>query len=198
MYPRAVMNLISHLSRLPGLGPKSAERLALHMVRAPSNEVLGLAKAVARLKDEVCTCSSCHNLADRDPCSICGDPDRDESVLCVVETPADLAALEAAGCYRGKYYVLYGALSPMEGMGPDELKPGDLLRRVRDRKVREVVIATNPTTEGEATADMLARLLERAEVQVTRLGYGMPVGGDLKYMDGLTLSRSLESRRKID
>jgi recombination protein RecR len=168
------------------------------MVRSPSNEVLALAKAVARLKDEVCTCSYCHNLADRDPCSICGDLNRDDAVLCVVETPADLAALEAAGCYKGKYYVLYGALSPLEGMGPEELKPGEFFKRVRNGKVKEVVIATNPTTEGEATADMLARLLEKTEVRVTRLGYGMPVGGDLKYMDGLTLSRSLESRRKID
>jgi recombination protein RecR len=198
MYPRAVEGLIAALGRLPGVGRKTAERLALHLVRAPAEEAKSLAQALVRVKDEVATCSLCRNLADRDPCALCADPARDDSLLCVVTSPTDLAALEAAGAYRGRYYVLAGALAPLEGVGPEELSLGELARRVRRTGVREVIIATNPTVEGEATAELVAGALEPAGVLITRLGYGMPVGGEMRYLDGLTLSRSLESRRKVE
>jgi recombination protein RecR len=144
------------------------------------------------------TCSLCYNLTERDPCPICADPARERSLLCVVETPADLAALEAAGSFKGLYHVLNGALAPLDGVGPDDLRLGQLLARLQKGGVSEVIIATNPNVEGEATADLLAKSLAHSGVAITRLGYGVPVGGDLKYMDGLTLSRSLESRRKLD
>ena len=198
MYPVAVNNLINALARLPGVGRKTAERLALHLVRVPRDQALELASAITRVKDQVRTCSLCRNLADRDPCPLCGDPQRDASLLCVVESPADLAAMEAAGAFRGLYFVLAGALAPLEGMGPSEVGMEQLKRRVAQGQVREVVIATNPTSEGEATADLAARTLEPAGVLITRLGYGMPVGGDLKYMDGVTLTRSLQSRRPLE
>ena len=198
MYPRAVEALIASLCRLPGVGRKTAERLALHLVRAPAEEARGLAAALGAVKEQVRACSLCRNLADRDPCAICADMGRDQSLLCVVESPADLAALEAAGSFRGRYFVLAGALSPLEGVGPDNLHLDQLIKRVKQGGVREVIIATNPTVEGEATADLLARSLESSGVSITRLGYGMPVGGDLKYMDGLTLARSLASRKKVE
>jgi recombination protein RecR len=198
MYPKAVQEAINQIAKLPGLGRKSAERLALHLVRAPEPEVRVLAKSLARLKQEVCTCSQCFNLSDSDPCSICADPARDPGLLCVVESPADLAAMEAAGSFKGRYFVLAGPLSPLEGMGPEQLRLDRLLARARQNQVQEVIIATNPTTEGEATANLLAQALENTSLLVSRLGYGMPVGGDLKYMDGQTLARSLESRRKVD
>lgn len=185
------------LGRLPGVGRKTAERLALHLVRAPEAQARELAQALTRLRQEVRACSSCHNLTDRDPCPICADPARDASTLCVVETPADLAALEETGAYRGLYWVLAGALSPLEGVGPAELSLDGLGARLRGGGVREVIIATNPTVEGEATADLVAEALAGAGVAVSRLGYGVPVGGDLKYMDGVTLSRSLAARNKL-
>lgn len=197
MYPHAVQELITALGRLPGIGRKTAERLALHLVRSHPDETRALARAVANVSQQVRTCGMCRNLADRDPCAICGDPNRDHSKLCVVESPADLAAIEAAGAYRGLYFVLAGAISPMDGVGPDELGVDQLLLRVC-RGVNEVIVATNPTVEGEATADFIGQSLADAGVAVTRLGYGIPVGGDLKYMDGLTLARSLESRKKLD
>lgn len=198
MYPRAVEALIASLSRLPGVGRKTAERLALHLVRAPSEEARGLAAALTAVKEQVRACSLCRNLADRDPCAICADMGRDQGLLCIVESPADLAALETAGSYKGRYFVLAGALSPLDGVGPDSLHLDELVKRVKRGGVREVIIATNPTVEGEATADLLARTLEPTGINITRLGYGMPVGGDLKYMDGLTLARSLASRQKVE
>ncbi len=197
-YPEAVEALIAALSRLPGIGRKTAERLALHLVRAPASQARELAQALTRLGQEVTACSMCRNLTGRDPCPICADPRRDASLLCVVETPADLTALEASGQYQGRYFVLAGALSPLEGLGPEDLRLDELIRLVHGQKVAEVIIATNPTVEGEATADLIARTLESTGVSITRLGYGMPVGGDVKYMDGLTLSRSLAGRRKMD
>jgi recombination protein RecR len=198
MYPRAVEGLIAALGRLPGVGRKTAERLALHLVRAPAEEARGLAQALARVKEEVATCSLCRNLADRDPCGLCADPARDDSLLCVVTSPTDLAALEAAGAYRGRYYVLSGALAPLEGVGPEELSLGELKARLGRTGVREVILATNPTVEGEATAELIAEALRPSGVAITRLGYGMPVGGEMRYLDGLTLSRSLESRRRME
>ncbi len=197
-YPQAVRVLIQRLARLPGIGPKGAERLALFLVRAPAREALELAEALGRVKRQVRACSLCRNLADQDPCPICADPARDPSLLCVVESPADLAALEAAGAFAGRYFVLGGALSPLEGAGPAELDLAALAARVRQGGVAEVILATNPTVEGEATADLLARALKDSGVRLTRLGYGLPVGGDLKYLDGLTLARSLASRSRLD
>ncbi len=196
-YPRAVEVLITALGRLPGVGRKTAERLALHLVRAPAQEVQALARALAGVKQEVKVCSLCRNLADRDPCAICADHDRDRSLLCVVESPADLAALEGAGSYRGLYFVLSGGLDPVEGVGPEDLRLEQLQRRLGQGGVREVILALNPTTEGEATADLIARRLASHPITITRLGYGVPVGGDLKYLDGLTLARSLASRQKL-
>ena len=196
MYPKAVENLMAALSRLPGIGSKTAERLALFLVRAPAAEVQALARAVAGV-GAVKSCGVCFNLTERDPCPICADPGRDAASICVVETPADLTAMEAAGVYKGRYHVLSGALSPLDGVGPEALRLRELVRRVKQGGVNEVIIATNPTVEGEATADLVARSLEGCGAAITRLGYGMPVGGDLKYMDGLTLSRSLESRSKL-
>ncbi len=193
-----MQELIQHLQKLPGIGPKGAERLALFVVRAPEAQVRALARALVGARQSAKTCSRCFNLAERDPCPICSDPARDQGLVCVVETPADLAALEAAGAYGGLYHVLSGALSPLEGVGPEGLRLEELKTRVRAGGVREVIIATNPTVEGEATADLVARALEGSGVRLTRLGYGVPVGGDLKYMDGLTLSRSLQARRRLD
>ena len=197
-YPKAIQALIKEFSRLPGVGGKGAERFALHLARADAAQARALAQALMRLKEEVASCGVCRNLSDKDPCAICGDPRRDAAALCVVESPADLAAMEAAGSFQGLYYVLAGPMAPMRGIGPDQLKLGGLLRRIKNSPVKEVIIATNPTTEGEATASLLSRELAACNVGVSRLGYGMPVGGDLKYMDGLTLKRSLESRRKLD
>jgi len=193
-----VQELIQHLQKLPGIGPKGAERLALFVVRAPEAQVRALARALVGARQSAKTCSRCFNLAERDPCPICSDPGRDQGLVCVVETPADLAALETAGAFRGLYHVLSGALSPLEGVGPEGLRLEELKARVQAGGVREVIIATNPTVEGEATADLVARTLEGSGVRLTRLGYGVPVGGDLKYMDGLTLSRSLQARRRLD
>lgn len=198
MYPKSLASLISALGRLPGIGPKTAERLALHLLRAPDQEVRDLARALARIKDEVRACSVCFNLAESDPCPICADPGRDAGQIMVVETPADLAALEAAGSYRGRYHVLAGSLAPLEGVGPQHLRLAELVARVRRGGVREVILATNPTVEGEATADLVARALAKCDTPVTRLGYGVPVGADLKYMDPVTLGRSLASRRRLE
>ncbi len=195
MYPRALANLQAALEKLPGIGRKGAERLALHLVRAPEEQVRALARALARLRDEVRLCSLCRNLADRDPCPICGDPGRERGQLCLVESPADLEALEAAGAYRGLYFVLAGVLAPLQGMGPRQLNLDELWRRLELGPVAEVIIATSATVEGEATASLLAQGLAGKNLAVTRLGYGLPVGGDLKYMDGLTLSRALAARR---
>ena len=198
MYPKSLAALIHALGRLPGIGPKTAERLALHLLRAPDEEVRALARALARIKDQVRACSVCFNLAESDPCPVCADPGRDANQIMVVETPADLAALEAAGSYRGRYHVLAGVLSPLEGIGPQHLRLNELVARVRQGGVREVILATNPTVEGEATADLAARALADCPVSVTRLGYGVPVGADLKYMDPVTLGRSLASRRRLE
>lgn len=198
LYPRALEDLIQAFSRLPSIGRKTAERLALHLVRAPASEARTLSSALERLSGQVLTCSVCRNLADRDPCPICADPARDPATLAVVETPADLSALEAAGAYKGRYFVLAGALDPVSGVGPDEIRINDLVKRVRAGGVKEVIIATNPTVEGEATADLVRQALAGCNLTITRLGYGMPVGGDLKYMDGVTLGRSLAARCKME
>jgi len=196
-YPPAVARLIEALQRLPGIGPKTAQRLAFHLLKQPAAAVRDLADALVDIKVRVMHCSRCFNVTDEDPCRICGDPSRDAGLLCVVEEPNDLMAMERTGEYRGRYHVLLGALSPLDGIGPDELKVRELLARVEANHVREIILATNPNVEGDATALYLAKLLRPLGLHVTRIARGLPVGGDLEYADEVTLSRALEGRREM-
>ena len=196
-YPPAVARLIEALERLPGIGPKTAQRLAFHLLKQPAASVRDLADALVEVKTRVVHCSACFNVTDLDPCRICGDPGRDAGLLCVVEEPNDLMAMERTGEYRGRYHVLLGALSPLDGIGPDEIKVRELLVRVEGNHVREVILATNPNVEGDATALYLSKLLRPLGLRVTRIARGLPVGGDLEYADEVTLSRALEGRREM-
>jgi recombination protein RecR len=196
-HPAPVARLIEALERLPGIGPKTAQRLAFHLLKQPVAAVRELAEALADVKARVVHCSHCFNITDADPCRICGDPGRDAGLLCVVEEPNDLMAMERTGEYRGRYHVLLGALSPLDGIGPDELKVRELLARVEGNHVREVILATNPNVEGDATALYLSKLLRPLGLRVTRIARGLPVGGDLEYADEVTLSRALEGRREM-
>jgi recombination protein RecR len=196
--PPPVERLIASLRRLPGVGEKSATRLAFFLLSAPDALAEELAGAISRLKKEVVLCEECFDLTDVSPCSLCRDPRRDPGLLCVVEEPADRAAVERSGSHRGLYHVLGGALSPIDGMGPDQLRLAELLRRVGRRGVREVILATNPNAEGDATAHYIAEQLRPLGVRVTRIAYGMPLGGDLEYADQVTIGRSLQNRREID
>jgi recombination protein RecR len=196
-HPPAVARLIEALERLPGIGPKTAQRLAFHLLKQPAASVRDLADALVEVKTRVVHCSSCFNVTDLDPCRICGDPGRDAGLLCVVEEPNDLMAMERTGEYRGRYHVLLGALSPLDGIGPDEIKVRELLARVEGNHVREVILATNPNVEGDATALYLSKLLRPLGLRVTRIARGLPVGGDLEYADEVTLSRALEGRREM-
>ena len=192
-----IQRLIDALVRLPGVGPKSASRLAFYLLRAPEDYVQDLAAAIGELKANIVYCSRCQNLAVADPCAICRDATRDQSIICVVEEPLDVVAIERTGAYHGLYHVLHGVINPVEGVGPDDLRIAQLLERQKREPVQEILIATNPTLEGEATAMYLARLLRPAGVRVTRLARGLPVGGDLEYADEVTLSRALEGRRDL-
>jgi recombination protein RecR len=196
--PPPVERLIASLRRLPGIGEKSATRLAFFLLSAPDPAVEELADAIARLKKEVVLCEECFDLTDVSPCALCRDPKRDPSVICVVEEPADRAAVDRSGVHSGLYHVLGGALAPIDGMGPDQLRIPELLRRVERRGVREVILATNPNAEGDATAHYLAERLRPLGVRVTRIACGMPLGGDLEYADQVTIGRSLANRREID
>ncbi len=196
--PAVIERLVAALRRLPGIGEKSATRLAFFLLQAPESLVSELAHAMLRLKREVVFCEQCFDLAERSPCAICSDPKRDRSLLCVVEEPADRAAVERSGGYHGLYFVLGGALSPLDGIGPDELRIAPLLDRVRREPVEEVILATNPNAEGDATAHYLASRLRDTGVRVTRIACGMPLGGDLEYADHVTVGRSLENRRPLD
>jgi recombination protein RecR len=189
--------LIEQLTRLPGIGEKTAGRLAFHILRADRTYAEALAEAIISLKDDTRLCSVCYGLTEQDPCGICSDPTRAADAICVVEEPGDLLAVERAREFRGRYHVLHGALAPLDGIGPDELKIQPLLVRLRDGGVREVILATNPSAEGEATAMYLARLLKPLGVRVTRIAHGIPVGGDLEYADVVTLGRALEGRREM-
>jgi recombination protein RecR len=189
--------LVAALRRLPGIGEKSAARLAFHLLSAPDAQVAELGDAIARLKKEIVLCAECFDLTDASPCAICRDARRDPSLLCVVEEPADLAAIEASGRFPGRYHVLGGALSPIDGIGPEELRVADLEARVARGGVREVILATNPTAEGDATAHYLADRLRGAGARLTRIACGMPLGGDLEYADHVTVGRSLENRRDL-
>ena len=192
-----IQKLIDALESLPGIGPKSASRLAFYMLRAPDEQVQGLADAIATLKENIVYCSRCQNLSQTDPCAICSDPGRDQHLVCVVEDPLDVVAIERTGVYKGLYHVLHGVINPVEGIGPEDLRVGSLLERLEREPVEEILIATNPNMEGEATAMYLARLLHPKGVRITRLARGLPVGGDLEYADEVTLSRALEGRRDI-
>lgn len=196
-YPEALARLIQEFTRLPGVGPKTAQRLAFHVLRMEERDVLALATALADAKRKIGRCQVCFNLADSQPCHICRDPKRDQTMLCVVEEANDLVAMEKARTFTGLYHVLEGALSPLEGIGPETLRLPELLKRVKAGAVREVILATNPTVEGEATAMYIARLLKPLGLKVTRIARGVPVGGDLEYADEVTLARSLEGRRDI-
>jgi recombination protein RecR len=192
-----VARLIDEFHKLPGIGPKSAQRLTYHLLRAPAEEARALAEAILEVKEKTVLCSICQNIADRDPCAICSNPERDHSAICVVEEPLDILALERAGVYRGLYHVLHGVISPMDGVGPEDLKVQELLSRLRSGDVREVIMATNPNLEGEATAIYIARLISPLGLKVTRLARGLPVGADLEYADNVTLARALEGRQEV-
>jgi len=189
--------LIAELARLPGIGPKSAQRLAFHLLRAPEQEVQDLAAAIAEVQAKISACRLCHDFTDGELCAICEDPRRDAALLCAVAEPTDLAAIERTQEYRGRYHVLGGVISPMDGIGPEALNIRDLVARVGKGEVQEVILATNPTVEGDTTALYLARLLEPFEVKVTKIAFGLPVGGDLDYADQATLIRALDGRREI-
>jgi recombination protein RecR len=196
-YPEPVARLIEALQRLPGIGPKSAQRMTFFLLKRPLEEVRELSESLVAVKEQIVSCQTCFNVTDRDPCRICADPARDRRLLCIVEEPNDLLAMERTGEYRGHYHVLLGALSPLDGIGPDDLKVRELLARLEANAVGEVILATNPNVEGEATALYLAKLLRPLGVRVTRIARGLPVGGDLEYADQVTLSKALEGRREI-
>lgn len=196
MYSPAVENLVSQLTRLPGVGSRTAQRLAFHLLRVPKDEAAALAGAIADVKERVRFCTECGNLTEEDVCEICRDTRRDQAVVCVVEQPADLISVERTHEYRGLYHVLGGALSPIDGVEPEHLRIGELLQRVERNGIQEVVLATNPNMTGEATAAYLADRL-RGRVRVTRLASGLPVGGDLEYADEVTLGRALSGRREM-
>ena len=196
-YPEPFARLIEALQRLPGIGPKTAQRLTFFLLKRPVSEVRELSDALIAVKERIVYCGSCFNVTDEDPCRICADPARDARVLCIVEEPNDLLAMERTGEYRGRYHVLLGALSPLDGIGPEDLKVRELLTRLESGDTTEVILATNPNVEGEATALYLARLLRPLGVRITRIARGLPVGGDLEYADQLTLSKALEGRREI-
>ncbi len=192
-----VARLVDELSRLPGIGPKSASRLAYYILRAPREQALGLAESILEVKDRVILCSVCYNITDTDPCAICSDPNRDQEIVCVVEEPLDVLALERTGEFRGLYHVLHGAISPVDGVGPDKLRIRELVDRVGELRPREVILATNPNIEGDATAMYVARQLQDAGVSITRPASGLPVGGDLEYADEVTLGRALSGRKVL-
>jgi len=195
--PKSLERLASEFQRLPGIGAKSAARLAYYVLRSPDEDAARLARAISEARAAVRRCSVCNTLTEEDPCEICADPQRDASLLCVVEEPGNLAAIEKTREFRGRYHVLWGALSPLKGIGPDEIRIAPLEERVRRGDVREVILATNPTLEGEATALYLLRLLKPFALKITRIARGLPMGGDLEYADEVTLARALEGRREI-
>jgi recombination protein RecR len=195
--PKPVERLIEELNRLPGIGPKTASRLTFYLLRSPREQVQALAEAIGELQRSVVTCSVCFNIAETSPCPICNDRHRDRSLICVVEEPLDVLAIERTGEYDGLYHVLHGAISPVEGIGPEDLKIAELIRRLHNSEVQEVILATNPNLEGESTAMYVFRQLAPLGAQVTRLAHGLPMGGDLEYADEVTLTHALEGRRKM-
>ena len=193
----SLAKLVQELNKLPGVGPKSAQRLAYHIIRLPNEEAFDLAEAINAVKRNIVFCDECQNLTDASPCLVCGNSQRNRDQICAVEDPLDVLALERTRCYQGLYHVLHGAISPLNGIGPEQLKIKELFRRLTDNRVKELIIATNPTVEGEATAMYINRHLEGANIKVTHLARGLPVGGTLEYSDGLTLSRAFQGRQEI-
>ncbi len=196
-YPKPITDLVRNLCRLPGVGAKSAMRMALFLLDSPEEEVKALGLSIAHLKERITFCRMCHNFTDEEVCSICRDQRRDTHVLCVVEEPGDLMAIEDSGSYKGLYHVLHGVIAPLDGVGPDQLKIESLIRRAHSEEIKEIIIATNPTVEGEATANYLRERLSAAPVTVSRIASGLPVGGDVKFADSMTLKRALESRSRM-
>jgi len=194
-----IARLIDELSKLPGIGRKTAQRLAFHLVETKEQDVYGLAKAMVDAKKKIVFCSVCSNITERDPCNICTDAKRDPSTICVVESPKDVAAMERTREYKGLYHVLHGSISPMEGRGPEEIRIRELIIRLQENsdQVNEVILATNPTIEGEATAMYISRLLKSTGIKITRIAHGIPVGGDLEYADVVTLAKAVEGRREL-
>ena len=193
-YPQSIRNLIRRLARLPGVGEKTAERLAMHILKTSRREAEELAASIGEVKEKVRLCSRCFSLSDGELCRICSDPGRDPSLLCVVEQPADMISIEKSGAYNGLYHVLSGALSPMEGIGPEDIRIGQLLRRVREGTVKELILATGTSVEGEATASYIKEQIAGLDLKVSRIASGVPIGGDLKYVDQMTLKRALDFR----
>ena len=196
-HAKPIDHLIEALTKLPGIGRKTASRLAFHILRSSPSEAQVLARAILDVKEKIHLCSVCFNLTDEDPCWICQDERRTREILCVVEGPNDLIAIENTGTFNGGYHVLHGTISPLEGVGPDDIKIKELMERIRREKVAEVILATNPTVEGGATALYLTDLIKPLGVKVTRIAYGIPMGSEIEYSDGMTLSKSLEGRREV-
>jgi recombination protein RecR len=196
-YPASILNLIKQISRLPGIGEKTAERLALHILRSPQKDAQELAQSILEVKDKVRLCTQCYGLSDADLCKICSDPARDASVVCVVEQPADMVAVEKSGAFRGRYHILAGALSPMNGIGPEDIRINELLKKIEGQQLQEVVLATSTNVEGEATAAYIAQRLKAYSIKVTRIASGVPIGGDLKYVDQVTMKKAMEARHDV-
>lgn len=196
-YAKPLSNLIGELSKLPGIGGKTAQRLAFHILSQDDKDAFALAEAILEAKKSMKYCSVCGNLTDVDPCGICTDPARDQSVICVVESPRDVGAMERIKEFQGLYHVLHGAISPMDGIGPEDINLKQLIVRLQQNDIREVILATNPNIEGEATAMYTARLIKPSGIKVTRIAHGVPVGGDLEYADEITLSKAMEGRREL-
>ena len=196
-YPKPLNRLVNELARLPGIGGKTAQRLAFHILSMDERDVFQLSDAIKEAKEQMRYCSVCGNLTDADPCAICSDETRDHSVICVVESPRDVIAMEKIKEFKGYYHVLHGTISPMDGIGPDDINLKDLIVRLQDERVRELIIATNPTIEGEATATYIARLIKPTGIKVSRIAHGIPVGGDLEYADEVTLLKAVEGRRQL-
>jgi recombination protein RecR len=193
----SISRLIQELNKLPGIGPKSAQRLTYHIIRLPEQEVRVLAEALLSVKKDTLFCSRCQNISDQDPCEICSNPERTTTQICVVEEPLDVLTIERTGCYRGLYHVLHGVISPINGVGPEDIRIRELLRRLKSEDVKEVILATNPTLEGESTAMYIRRQLTSFNVKLTHLARGLPVGGDLEYADETTLSRAFQGRQEF-
>jgi recombination protein RecR len=198
VYAPPVQSLIDELGRLPGVGPKSAQRIAFHLLKLPDEDAFRLARSITEAKEKVSFCRRCFNVCEGEECGICADGRRDATLVCVVEEPRDVVAVEKTGEFRGRYHVLQGAISPLEGIGPDQIRVRELLARLGAEAIAEVILCTNPNIEGEATAMYLARLLKPLGIRVTRIASGLPVGGDLEYADELTLGRALEGRRELE
>ena len=196
-YPRSILKLIKNIAKLPGIGEKTAERLALHILRSPRTEVQKLSDSIIAAKENIRLCKKCFGLSDDDVCQICSNPARDDGLLCVVEQPADMVAMEKSGAFKGRYHILSGVLSPMNGIGPDDIRLGELVAKIQSGRVKEVVLATSTTVEGEATAAYIKERLDTYPLRVTRIASGVPIGGDLKYVDQVTLKKAMEKRHDI-